>query len=82
MVGVALAANSDALAANANSLASLGESTQAMSTRLGSGVVEDSLGDVQMVMVVILLVLTALSLVPALGALAFGVWLRRELARA
>ena len=40
--------------------------------------VEDSLGDVQMVMVVILLVLTGLSLVPAVGALVFGVWLRRS----
>ncbi len=30
---------------------------------------------------VILLVFTALSLVPAIGAIAFGLWLRRELER-
>jgi hypothetical protein len=41
--------------------------------------VEDSLGDVQLVIVVVLLVFTALSLVPAIGALVFGMWLRREL---
>jgi uncharacterized phage infection (PIP) family protein YhgE len=79
LVGVALTANSQALAANATSLGRLADSTDAIATRLGSGVIEDSLGDVQLVIVVTLLVLTALSLVPAVGALAFGVWLRREL---
>jgi hypothetical protein len=81
LIGVALAANSQALTANATSLARLADSTDAIATRLGSGVVEDSLGDVQSVIVVVLLVFTALSLVPAVGALVFGVWLRRELER-
>jgi uncharacterized small protein (DUF1192 family) len=79
LVGVALTANSQALAGNATSLARLADSTDAIATRLGSGVVEDSLGDVQTVIVVVLLVFTALSLVPAVGSLAFGVWLRRLL---
>ena len=79
IVATALKANSDALATNASSLGKLADSTQALATRLGSGVVGDSLGDVQLVIVVVLLVFTVLSLVPALGALAFGVWLRREL---
>ncbi len=79
LITVALKANSDALATNAASLGKLADSTQALATRLGSGVVEDSLGDVQMVIVVVLLVFTALSLVPAIGALVFGMWLRREL---
>jgi hypothetical protein len=79
LITTALKANSDALATNATSLGKLADSTQALATRLGSGVVEDSLGDVQMVIVLVLLVFTALSLVPGIGALAFGLWLRREL---
>jgi hypothetical protein len=79
LVSTALKANSDALATNADSLGTLAGSTQALGARLGSGTVEDSLGDVQMVVVVVLLVFTLLSLVPAIGALVLGVWLRREL---
>ncbi len=79
IVATALKANSDALGTNATSLAKLADSTQALADRLGSGQVEDSLGDVQTVIVVVLLVFTLLSLVPAVGALAFGVWLKREL---
>ena len=81
LMSTALKANSDALATNADSLGTLAGSTQALATRLGSGTVEDSLGDVQLVIVVVLLVFTSLSLVPAIGALVFGVWLRRELER-
>jgi len=81
IVSTALAANSQSLAANEASLGRLADSTQALATRLGSGTVQDSLADVQVLIVVILLVFTALSLVPAVGAIAFGVWLRRELAQ-
>jgi hypothetical protein len=68
VLAVALSANSDALAANASSLRQLHDSTQVIATRLDSGVVEDSLGDVQLVVTVTLLAFTALSLVPAVGA--------------
>jgi ABC-type transporter Mla subunit MlaD len=74
-----LVANRDSLAANATSLGQLGDSTAAMAERLRSGVVEDSLADVHFAIVVMLLVLTAWTMVPAVGALAFGVWLRRQL---
>jgi hypothetical protein len=80
LIGVALGANGDALGSNATSLGLLGDSTAALAVRLRSGVIEDSLGDVQMVVIVLLLVFTVLSVVPALGALALGVWLKRELA--
>jgi hypothetical protein len=80
VLGVALKANSDALATNATSLDQLHDSTQVIAARLDSGVVEDSLGDVQLVVTVTLLAFTALSLVPAVGALVLGTWLRRELA--
>ena len=79
LAAVALAANGDALASNSTSLARLGDSAAALATRLRSGVIEDSFGDVQWVIVVVLLAFTALSVVPAVGALALGVWLRREL---
>jgi len=81
IVSTALAANSQSLAANEASLRRLADSTQVLAVRLGSGTVQDSLADVQLLILVILLVFTALSLVPAIGALAFGVWLRRELER-
>ena len=80
VIGVALAANGDALAANATSLGQLGDSAGAMAARLRSGAIDDSLGDTQMVIVITMLVFTALSVVPAVGALVFGLWLRRQLA--
>jgi len=80
LAGVAMAANRDALASNSTSLGMLGDSTAATAARLRSGVVEDSVGDVQLVVMVMLFVFTALSVVPAVGALVLGVWLRRELA--
>jgi hypothetical protein len=80
-IAAGLDGNRDALARNATSLGQLGDSVEAMATRLDSGVVEDSLGDIQLVIVVVLLVFTAWSLVPAVGALVGGLWLRRELER-
>jgi uncharacterized phage infection (PIP) family protein YhgE len=80
LAAVALTANSDALATNATSLGALGDSAAALAGRLRSGVIDDSLGDVQLAMTLMLLVFVALSVVPAVGALVFGVWLRRELA--
>jgi hypothetical protein len=80
-IATGLDGNRDALARNATSLGQLGDSVEAMAARLDSGVVEDSLGDIQMVIVVVLLVFTAWSIVPAVGALVAGLWLRRELER-
>ncbi len=75
-----LEGNRDALAANATSLSRVADSTAAMAVRLRSGVIEDSLADVQAVMVVMLILLIAWTAVPAVGALFVGVWLRREVA--
>jgi uncharacterized protein YukE len=74
-----LVTNGDALASNATSLRQLGDSTAALAERLRSGVVEDSMADVQLVIVVMLVLMAAWAAVPAAGALAFGLWLRREL---
>ena len=73
--------NRDALAGNATALGELGDSTQALAVRLGSGVGQDSFADVQQVIAVTLLMFAAWSFVPAVGALVLGVWLRRELGR-
>ncbi len=80
-IGDSLDGNSDALAANATSLGRLADSTAAAAERLRSGVIEDSLDDVHLVIIVVLLMMLAWTAVPAVGALVFGVWLRRELAR-
>jgi ABC-type transporter Mla subunit MlaD len=77
-----LATNRDSLAANASSLDALGDSTAAMAERLRSGVVEDSLADVHLAILILLLVLTVWTAVPAVGALVLGIWLRRELVAA
>jgi methyl-accepting chemotaxis protein len=69
----------NALAANATALGELADSTQSLAARLGSGVGTDSFGQVQQVIAVTLVALTAWSLVPAAGALGLGAWLRREL---
>jgi len=74
-----LAGNRDTLAQNATSLGQLGDSTAALAARLRSGVIEDSVADVQMVIVVTMLVFTVWAVVPAAGALVLGVWLRRQL---
>ena len=73
--------NRDALAGNATALGELGDSTQALAVRLGSGVGQDSFADVQQVIAVTLLAFAGWSFVPAAGALVLGVWLRRELGR-
>jgi hypothetical protein len=73
--------NRDALAGNASALGALADSTQALAARLGSGVGEDTFGEIQLVIAVTLLAFAALSFVPAAGALVMGAWLRRALRR-
>jgi hypothetical protein len=81
LIADGLQGNRDALAGNAAALGQLGDITEALAARLGSGVIEDSLGDLQRLISVTLLVFMAWSVVPAVGALALGIWLRRELGR-
>ncbi|MGZ6340423.1 MAG: hypothetical protein ACXWMX_01090, partial [Candidatus Limnocylindrales bacterium] len=81
LIADGLKGDRNALAGNAASLGQLGASTEALAARLGSGVEQDSLGDVQLVIAVTLLVFAGWSFVPAVGALVLGMWLRRELGR-
>lgn len=78
LIAVDLKGNRDALAANAASLSELGDSTRALAARLGPSVGQDSFGEVQQVIAITLLMFAAWSFVPAAGAFALGVWLRRE----
>jgi ABC-type transporter Mla subunit MlaD len=83
LTGIAdgLDANRGALESNAASLGRLADSTADAAERLRSGVVEASLDDVQVVIAIMLLMFVIWSAVPAVGALVFGVWLRREVRR-
>jgi hypothetical protein len=76
-----LKGNRDALAGNAASLSELSDSADALAARLGPSVGQDSLGDIQEVIAITLLMFAAWSFVPAVGAIALGVSLLRELGR-
>ena len=81
VVADSLEGNRDALGRNAVALSELADSTAALAASLGSGVGQDSFGDVQQVIAITLLMFAAWSCVPAVGALGLGAWLRGELAR-
>ena len=81
LIADSLNGNRQALTGNATSLRRLADSAETLAARLGSGAIDDSLGDLQRLISVTLLVLAAWSLVPAIGALALGIWLRREMGR-
>jgi hypothetical protein len=76
-----LGTNRDALARNAVALSDLAKSTTALAARLGPSSGPGSIGDVQQVVALSLLMFTAWSIVPAAGALGLGLWLQRELGR-
>jgi hypothetical protein len=81
VIADSLKGNRDALAGNAASLSALAASTEALAARLGPSIGQDSLGDIQQVIAITLLMFAAWSFVPAVGALGLGVWLHRELGR-
>ena len=80
LVADGLRGNRQALLANSSSLDQLAGITDGLAGQVGSGIIEDSLGNLQRLISVTLLVLAAWSAVPAVGALVLGAWLRRELA--
>lgn len=77
LVAEGLEANRDALAGNGSSLRELADSTRGLARDLGPSFGLDSIADVQQVIAVTLLMFAAWSIVPAAGALALGLWLRR-----
>lgn len=81
LVAEGLEANRDALAGNGSSLRELADSTRGLARGLGPSIGLDTIADVQQVIAVTLLMFAAWSIVPAAGALALGLWLRRGLER-
>jgi hypothetical protein len=78
-IGASLADNEDALAQNATSLTALGNRVGSLADRLRDGGIDEGLADVQAIVTITMLVFTAWTAVPAIGALGLGWWLRREL---
>jgi len=78
-LAAALDDNKAALLANADSLSAMGTQLSSIADDLRSGIVEDSLDDVRVILTVLLFLLVAWTAVPAAGALWIGWWLRREL---
>ena len=74
-----LQGNRIALAANATSLEQLADSTEALAERMRTDARADTLGEIQRITSLTLIVVAAWSAVPALGALVLGIWLRRKL---
>jgi uncharacterized phage infection (PIP) family protein YhgE len=80
-VASALLDNKAALLKNADSLGALGTQMSALSVRIKSGVIQESLDDQQAVVTLLILIFVMWTAVPAIGALLLGIWLRRELGR-
>jgi hypothetical protein len=70
--------NQAKLGTNAQSLGALGSRMTILARDLRSGVVDASIDDVRSIVIVALLLLTAWTAVPAVGALGLGIWLRRQ----
>jgi hypothetical protein len=74
-----LTANGSVLGANAESLGGLAREVRALGDRLEAGAGADRIGDVGGAVAALAIVLLVLAAIPAAGALAVGVWLRRFL---
>lgn len=71
--------NRTALLDNSTRLQALGTELDAVADDLRRGTIEESLADVQLILVVLSALLVVWALLPAAGALGLGWWLRREL---
>jgi hypothetical protein len=69
----------DALLRNADSLDELGARTTVLAERIRTGFIQDGLDDLRAVLILTILVFVGWTAVPAIGALALGLWLRRTL---
>jgi hypothetical protein len=74
-----LVGNRMALAENATSLEQLADTTEDLAAQRRSDARGETLGEIQGVASMTLMVLTLWSAVPAVGALILGIWLRRRL---
>lgn len=79
LIATDLEGNRDALLTNAASLRALGQKLDGIAADLRGGFVSDSFADVSGVLTLLALALILVTALPAVGALAFGWWLRRLL---
>ncbi len=79
VLSASLLDNRDSLLKNADSLEALGSQVDVLTARIRSGVIQESLADLQVVVTLLIAVFVMWAVVPAIGALIIGVWLRREL---
>jgi hypothetical protein len=69
--------NRAALVDNSARLAALGTELDGVADGLRGGVIEDSFADVQLILSVLSILVIAWTALPAIGALALGMWIRR-----
>ena len=78
-IATSLGSNRSALADNASSLADLSRETRALADRLSGDALPDAVDDARWLLFAMLGIGTLGAAVPAVGALVFGLWLRRHL---
>ena len=78
-VANSLLTNQAELQTNATSLEQLAAETRTLETQLGGGALTAAIDDTRWLLVAVLVVASIGALVPAVGALAAGLWLRRRL---
>ena len=79
VIAADLDANRTALLDNSTKLQALGTELDGVADGLRAGSIEESLADVQLILIVLSGLLIVWALLPAVGALGLGWWLRREL---
>ncbi len=79
LIATDLESNKASLLTNAASLRALGIRLDGLAADLRGGFVEDSFADVSAVLTLLAVALILVTALPAVGALAFGWWLRRTL---
>jgi len=78
-VATSLVTNRAALEANASSLGDLSAETRTLSARLEGAALTGAIDDLRILLVIVLGVAAIGAIVPAIGALLIGLWLRRDL---
>lgn len=79
LIAADLETDRDALLRNADSLEELADRTAFMAERVRTGFIQGGLEDLRLVLVLTILVFVGWTAVPAIGALALGIWLRRTI---
>lgn len=79
LIAADLGTDRDALLRNADTLDELGDRTALMAERVRTGFIQGGVEDLRVVLMLTILVFAGWTAVPAIGALALGLWLRRTL---